>query len=321
MSQSVAIIHWVEGAGHAARALPIAKALEDRGIDVTLAGGGPGQKFVELNGFNPPEMPEINVSENIRNPEMSRFQVGKRFLTEDLPSMMRRYRKISKLFRHEHPDAVLTDDPCAVMAATRRRIPFYRLDHLIPNYFSGMTKATYSIYNRFCRWVGEDIIITSLWDIEGRDSYTSVGPLAQEGDASVDSFDVLLIPGSWSDCFDAIKEELSDRGYEVRMVGDDEWEPAPAMTPYTRAADCVICTGFSAIADTVVAGTPCLVYPFMPFQRALADQINSRDVPGVDTVQSVKEAVNRTESILNDNPTKPAYENGAKAVVDNICAE
>jgi UDP:flavonoid glycosyltransferase YjiC (YdhE family) len=51
-SPHVAVAHYPEGAGHATRMLAIADELAARGAQVTLAGGGAGQRFVELNGYD-----------------------------------------------------------------------------------------------------------------------------------------------------------------------------------------------------------------------------------------------------------------------------
>ncbi len=317
MPEKIAIIYWVEGAGHAARAIPVANELRDRGHDVLMAGNGPGQRFVELNGFESPELAEINFSDNIRDPDVGKIEFLREFFTGDIPSLFRRYRQIKQLLNQEEPDKLVTDDLFAALAAIRSDTELYRIDHVMPEYFTGITRLSSKVYNYLSLVFGEKIFITSLWDIDERDGYIGVGPLAQEGEGEVEEFDVLLIPGSWSDCFDELKEKLEDKGLDVRMVGDDDWETKPAMTPYTGAADCVICTGYSSIADSVVAGTPCVVYPFMPIQKSIAAAIDEHEPEGVKTVDSVEGAVEAAREFV-DSGIRVDYENGAPEFADRL---
>ncbi|MFB6175104.1 MAG: hypothetical protein ABEJ87_03935, partial [Candidatus Nanohalobium sp.] len=163
------------------------------------------------------------------------------------------------------------------------------------------------------------IIVTSLWkedpDPKG---ITRVGPLAQEGesDESIEEYDVLINPGTHGENFDKINEKLEEKGLDVRQVGDDKWETKPAMTPYTEKADVVICTGFSSIADTVVAGTPCIIYPFLPFQKALGDRVEEKGLEGITKATSVDEVVEKAEYFTNVASESPDYENGAPEFVD-----
>jgi hypothetical protein len=131
---------------------------------------------------------------------------------------------------------------------------------------------------------------------------------------------VLINPGTHGENFDEIRRQLEAKGYDVRTVGDDDWETKPTMTPYTAAADVVICTGFSSIADTVVAGTPCVIYPFLPFQKAIADRAERDDIEGVSKATSVAEVVESAERYC-DSTARPEYENGAPAFVDVVLDE
>jgi hypothetical protein len=106
-------------------------------------------------------------------------------------------------------------------------------------------------------------------------------------------------------------------GYDVRTVGDDEWETKPTMTPYTAAADVVVCTGFSSIADTVVAGTPCVIYPFLPFQKAIAERADSMGIEGISQATSVEGVIDTVVEYCGSE-VRPSYDNGASAFVDSV---
>ena len=317
MIEKVAIVYWCDGAGHAARSIPVAKEFRSRGIEVAIGGGGPGERFVELNGFDQPAFTSVTVEGN----------TPKAFLEHTLfdlaPSSVRRLREVTGWLREADPDVVITDDIFAGLAAAHLDLDFYRIDHLTTDLFGPVWGTPLAVYNQVSLQFAEGIIVTSLWpDDPAPEGTTRVGPLAQEGDPeeAVEPYNVLLNPGSHGENFATIRDRLNADGYDVRTVGDDDWETKPTMTPYTAAADVVVCTGFSSIADTVVAGTPCVIYPFLPFQQALAERAEAKHIAGISMATTVDRVIDRVESYVNSDIT-PDYENGAPAFVDTVLAD
>lgn len=321
MSQKIGIVHWCEGAGHAARNLAIASELESRGAEVVMAGGGPGKMFVEINDYEEPGLEVIEAIEKKTDPDVSLPTFIKEFMFKEVPSYFRRFRDVYNWLEEEDPDKVITDDFFAVLAASIQRREFYRVEHMTPEILPPHVEYPLRVYDWYTGTVGEEVFLTSVWDIDdSRKGITKVGPLAQEGEQEVEPFDVLLIPGTMSTGFDELKEELEKKGMDVRMVGDDDWELAPSMMPFTEAASCVVCTGFSSIADTVVPGTPCVVYPFFSIQERVADQIEQRNLQGLQKVESQDEVIEAVENYVGNEEEKnnPDCENGIKKVVDRV---
>ena len=315
MSEKVAIVYWCDGAGHAARSIPVAKEFEARGCEVAIGGGGQGEPFVDMNGFDQPDLTKVAVKGS------TPLSFLRHTLFDLIPSAGRRYRELDDWLAAEDPDVLVTDDIFAAIVAIRQGIPFYRIDDLTTELFGPVWGTPLSIYNRLSLRFGEGIVVSSLWaDQPDPPGITRVGPLAQEGDGEVAPYDVLLNPGTHGENFAAIREALEANGYDVRTVGDDEWETKPAMTPYTAAADVVVCTGYSSIADTVVAGTPCVIYPFLPFQKALADRAEELDIKGVSKATSVTEVLDQVEGYCRSEEA-PDYDNGAPAFVDAVLGE
>ena len=312
MSQKVAIVYWCDGAGHAARSIPVAKELESRGVEVAIGGGGQGEPFVDMNGFDQPDLTKVSVAGSTPRAFLEHT------LFDLIPSAVRRFRELYGWLSDENPDMLVTDDIFAAFAAILLDIDFYRIDHLTTDLFGPRWGVPLEIYNTTSLRFAEGIIVSSLWAEEpDPEGITRVGPLAQEGesDDEIEPYDVLLNPGTHGEDFDEIRRRLERMGYDVRTVGDDEWETKPAMTPYTAAADVVVCTGFSSIADTVVAGTPCVIYPFLPFQKALAERAEQLAIEGVSRAPSV-EAVLDAVSYYCNADEQPSYDNGASEFVD-----
>jgi hypothetical protein len=319
MTEKIGIVYWCEGAGHAARNLSIASEMESRGAEVLMAGGGPGKKFVELNGFEDPVPEPVTTIENKTDSEVSKTRFLAKVLFEEVPSYFKRFRDIYRWIGEEQPNKIVTDDFLAVIASLIKGVEFYRIEHMTPEIVPLYVELPLRVYDWLTLKFGENIFITSIWEIEDeREGIEEVGPLAQQGHKEVEPFDVLLIPGTMSEGFEDIREKLEDRGLHVRMVGDESWEMAPAMTPYTEAASCVICTGFSSIADTVVPGTPCVVFPFFSIQESIAQEIEERDLKGFECVNTKEEAVNSAEKFCKDSSETPDATNGAEAVVDRV---
>jgi len=316
--EKVAFVYWCDGAGHAARSIPVLKELESRGIDVSVAGGGPGKKFVQMNGFEHPDLEHVAVKGD------GVFSFLKHTIFDLIPSSVKRFKQVHGWLKDEDPDKVVTDDIFTAISCSIQGIEFYRIDHLTPGLFGPVWGILLKIYNSASLVFADQIIVTSLWkEAEDPKGITRVGPLAQEGesDDEIEEYDVLINPGTHGENFDKIKNQLEDKGLDVRQVGDDNWKTKPAMTPYTEKADVVICTGFSSIADTVVAGTPCIIYPFLPFQKALADRVEDENLKGLAKANSVDEVVEEAENFCNGSREAPDYDNGASEFVDVLLEE
>lgn len=324
VGKKTSIIHWCEGSGHATRSIPVAERLQKEGRDVKILGGGDGRKFVKLNGFEVPEdeeLTEVEFVPRIRDQDKNFLLKTASILTKVVPSSLKRFREIWGWLKKEDPEQILTDDPLAVLAASLQRREFYRLDHLRPEIFDGVGRIVYGMYLKLSLLQGEKIFFTSLLDHEDTEEVVYVDPLAQDGTGKVEGYDVLLIPGSYGKEFSEIRELLEEEGLEVKMVGDEDWEFVESMAPYAEAAECVICTGYSSIADSVVAGTPCVVYPFLYFQRLIADDIAEQNLKGLKAVKSVEEAVEEAEIFVEKAGQNPEYKNGADKVVSNLLKE
>lgn len=311
MVEKVAIVYWCDGAGHAARSIPVAQELESRGVEVTVAGGGQGKPFVEMNGYDHPDLTTVAVKGD------TPLSFLRHTLFDLVPSSVRRTRELNRWLKEEDPDLLVTDDIFAGIAAAAQGIEFYRIDHLTPGMLDLRWDVLLRMYDRTSLLFCEKIIVTTLWkEEEAPEGFELVGPLAQEGDEEVEEYDVLLNPGTHGENFEEIRRRLEKRGLEVKMVGSDDWEIKPSMTPHTEAANCVVCTGYSSIADTVVGGTPCVVYPFLPFQRSLAEKAERKGTEGVLKADTVDEVVETAEMCCNGEVQDPEYENGAEEFVD-----
>jgi UDP-N-acetylglucosamine:LPS N-acetylglucosamine transferase len=315
MTDNVGFVYWCDGAGHAARCIPVLKELESRDIEVSVAGGGPGKKFVEMNGYEHPDLTHVAVKGS------TPLSFLKHTFGNIIPNIFRRTKELNRWMKEEDPDKVVTDDLFAMFVAIRHGKEFHRIDHLTPSLFGPVWGIPLKIYNKTALLFGEQIIVTSLWKEEkDPEGYTRVDPLAQEGesDDEIEEYDVLINPGTHGENFDKIKQKLEEKGFDVRQVGDDDWETKPSMTPYTEKADVVICTGFSSIADTVVAGTSCIIYPFLPFQKAIAEKVEEKNLKGISKATTVDEVVEKVQYHTSGSGESPEYDNGAEGFVDAV---
>lgn len=312
MSEKIALVYWPDTTGHAARSVPIAQEIERRGHELVIGGGGFGQKFLELNGFEPKDMENFEVF-----PDSGSLILHT--LSDTFPSWAKRFGSLISWLREEEPDKVVTDDIFCLIGATLLGIDYYRIENWEPEMFDFPISSLYKVYDKFTITFGDKIVLTSLWpEEEAGKGRERVGPLAQEGEEDVEPYDVLLMPGSFGEEFGRIREKLEQKGFQTEMVGADDWELKASMTPYTEAADCILCTGFSSIADSVVGGTHCIVYPHLFLQKGIARGISNRDLNGIETVYSSEEAYNSLLNCLENSCEEPDYENGAKAFVDVV---
>lgn len=182
MDRTVAVAYYPEGAGHATRMLAVAKALEARGVDVALAGGGPGARYVEHNGyeqFAPTPVDFVTDYQGRAIPadgndgdgravdatvtadgwtapvdgELGHFggrRVGvaegtgsiARVLAHSLPRSAKRVRDYVGWLRDLDPAAIVTDDMFASMAAPLAKTPLYVLTHNASSYYDAVIEQT-----------------------------------------------------------------------------------------------------------------------------------------------------------------------------------
>src|SRR6056297_2007363 len=191
MSTKVAIVYWCDGAGHAARSIPVAKELESRGVEVAIGGGGQGEPFVDMNGFDQPDLTKVSVAGSTPRAFLEHT------LFDLIPSSVRRFRELYGWLGDEDPDVLVTDDIFAAFVAILQGIDFYRIDHLTTDLFDLRWGIPLEIYNRTSLQFAEGILVTSLWaDEPDPEGIIRVDPLAQEGDDEVEPYDVLLNPGT-----------------------------------------------------------------------------------------------------------------------------
>lgn len=317
MDGPIALAHGPEGAGNATRVMAVAEELRRAGVEVALAGGGSAAQYVELNGFEefaPTGLDFIRM----REVEGTSLLAA---LRHAAPRMRRRARQFGQWLSGIDPDVLLTDDPAAAVPATIRNIPWYRLDHSsVRCYSDWFARVVYRGFNRASLRLAETFFYTTVFSdpYPGEPNLRAVGPIAHEPQTteSVESFDVLLVPSTYAAGYGELADRLRAEGYSVRLVGGPDWEPVPAILPYFEAAQIAVTSGFSATSEALVAGTPCINWPFLDCQRGIAREIDEQGIDGIQvghSLESVLEAV-------ADPPATPDFENGAPVVAEQLRA-
>jgi hypothetical protein len=325
---AIAVAYYPEGAGHATRMLAIAEALSDAGASVEMAGGGAGSRFVELNGYDEFEPTDVDFIESYQGGTIREVLAG------SVPASADRVADYVGWLRDTEPDALVTDDMFAAIAAARLDVPLYALKHDVPGLYrdriertgarfhTGLQLATTRAFFYPAVWPPSDL------DPEGA---TRVPPVALAGDGEPGARandgearaggddgpdvagDVLVVPSHYSD-LGRVADHLDRQGYDVCHVGNDDWEPVPSLLPHVRAADVVVCSGYSTVMDAAVAGTPCVVHPATDEQEAVADWIDRFDVAGFAVAP---EPLDVLEAVASQ-PTAPDFENGADVVAERV---
>ncbi|GAA0308861.1 glycosyltransferase [Halarchaeum salinum] len=307
----IAVAHYPEGAGHATRMLAVARELEARGATVSLAGGGPGKRFVDLLGYDEYVPTPVDY---VGDYQGSGGLVET--LTGSVPASARRVHDLYRWLQRESPDRLVTDDMFAAMAAPLAGVPCYVTTHNAPGFYDdAVERAGAAALTSYQRGVARDFYYPTVWprSSDDPDGVTRVPPLALDVDATVvGDPDVVVVPSTYSTALDESVARLRDDGRDVTLVGGDDWEPVASMLPTLRAADLVLCPGYSTVMEAAVAGTPCLIYPFTSEQRGVA-RLASR-ATGFRTVTSPDEV----ERAARDPPDPPVYENGAGRVAAGV---
>lgn len=311
---SVAVIRYPEGAGHATRMLAIANALEARGADVSFGGGGAGTEFVELNGYDSIEPTTVDFIDTYQDGSLWQS------IRHSVPDSLGRIADCQAWLASAEPDAVVTDDMFAAMAASRCDIPLYVLKHDMPGlYHNPLDRGGAQFHTLFQLSAAREFfypVVCPESDVDP-DRATRIPPVALDGDPAVrDGADIVVVPSHYSS-LNRVATHLRRQGYDVLNVADDDWEAVPSLLPYIRGADCVVCSGYSTIMDAAVAGTPCIIHPATDEQDAVADWIQRFDVTGFTVAPEpldVLDAVARP-------PRPPEFRNGADVIARRILAD
>ncbi|USZ67536.1 hypothetical protein NGM10_12455 [Halorussus salilacus] len=316
MDRPVAVAHYPEGAGHATRMLAVAQALEDAGATVALAGGGPGTRFVERNGYEVFRAAPVDYIGDYQ-----RGSVG-RVLTRSLPNSGKRVFDLARWLRREDPAALVTDDMFAAMAASLTGTPFHVVTHNAASYYDAAVEQAFTwLVNRYQLAAAESFLFPSVWPPDRGDppGVTRVPPIALDCDDAPppDDVGVLVVPSVYSTNFDALARTLRSEGHRVTLVGDSDWTAVPALLPWVRAADAVVCSGYSTVMEAAVAGTPCVVYPFTDEQHGVTRVLERRGVRGF----QVEHSIAHVARAVGHPPRSPSHENGVERVADRVLAE
>lgn len=317
MDSTVAVAHYPEGAGHATRMLAIAQALEDAGATVILAGGGPGSRFVEGNGYDVFRATPVDY--------IGDYQQGSvgRVLTRSLPNSAKRVADLVRWLRRGDPAALVTDDMFGAMAASLTGVPLYVVTHNAAALYDAAVEQAFTwLLNRYQSSVAESFLYPAVWPPDEGDppGVVRVPPIAldaAERPGPDRDVGVLVVPSVYSTEFDALTETLRTEGHRVTLVGDDDWDDVPALLPWIRTADTVVCSGYSTVMEAAVAGTPCVVYPFTDEQHGFTRVIERRGVRGF----QVEHSIPHVARAVRHPPQSPEFENGVGRVADHVIGE
>ncbi|WP_227353763.1 glycosyltransferase [Haladaptatus salinisoli] len=313
MSRTVAIAHYPEGAGHATRMLAVAQALEGPEIDIVIAGGGPGSQFIEYNGYEVYRPATVDY--------IGDYQGGSLFdvVTRSVPNSAKRVFDLARWLRRKDPDALVTDDMFAAMAAQCTGTPLYVLTHNAATYYDAAVEQGFTwLLNRYQLSVARAFLFPAVWPPDRGDppGVVHIPPVALEpnGETAPDDVGVLVVPSTYSTNFAELARALRNEGHAVTLVGGDDWECASSLLPWIRAADAVVCSGYSTVMEAAVAGTPCIVYPFTDEQHGVSRVIERRGLRGF----QVEHSIPHVARAVRHPPNPPSYENGAKRAAEVV---
>jgi len=305
----IAVAHYCEGAGHATRMLAVAEELRAASFEVVLAGGGPGTKFVELNGYE--------VFEPLAVDFIGDYQHGAGLLDvlrHSGPAIVERVKQYRGWLSEEGPELLVTDDISAAMAAALSSQRYVYVCHDPSEFYSNtVERAGAWIRNRIARSTAEQFLIPKVWQggpmIPGT---TAIPPLAPRLNGHVESVDVLVVPSTFTVDTERLKDSLEDRGRDATVVGGSDWEPEASLQPYIAGAQLVVCSGYSTVMESAVAGTPCVILPETSEQRGVAAAVTERTgFYAADSVEGVVDVLDTVEA-------PASRENGARAVANAV---
>jgi hypothetical protein len=311
---SIAVIHYPEGVGHATRMVAIANALKTRGADVAVGGGGAGTEFAALNGYDVIEPTPVDFIDTYQDGSL--WQT----LRHSVPASLGRIADCQAWLTRTEPEAVITDDMFAAIAATRCDVPLYVLKHDMPALYGDPLERTGAgVHTLFQLSAAREFFYPVVWpgSEADPDRATRVPPVALEGTSAVQTAaDVVVVPSHYSS-LQQVTTHLRRQGYDVVNVAEDDWEAVPSLLPYIREANCVVCSGYSTIMDAAVAGTPCVIHPATDEQAAVADWIQQFDVPGFTVAPAPIDVLDAVAA----PPDAPAFPNGATVIARRVLAD
>jgi len=308
-ASTVAVGHYCEGAGHATRMLAVAERLADAGCEFEIAGGGPGERFVEANGYEEHPLPTVDFIGGYQGD-------GGGVVLEGVPNLLARVRAYVRWLRDLEPDVFLTDDITGCFAASLARQPYVYVSHDPTAFYETVPeRASAWIRNRVPGITAEAFLFPKVWegppDIEAAVPVGPIAPAAPDDDA-LPEVDVLVVPSAFSVDESELADELAKLGRAATLVGGEDWELQPSLQPYVRAADLVVCSGYSTVMESAVAGTPCVVLPETSEQRGVAAALSR--TPGFGVAQSIDDVLGHLGTL--ERPE--ARENGAATIADVV---
>ena len=239
-----------------------------------------------------------------------------RVLTRSLPHSAERVYDYAGWLRDLRPDAIVTDDMFAAIAAPLTDTPLFVLTHNASSYYDAVIERIFTwLLNRYQLRAAGAFLYPAIWPHDPGDplGVTRVPPVALEPtgvERAAEDVGVLLVPSTYSTGFDELAGALRAHGRTVTLVGDGEWECVSAMLPYVRAADTVVCSGYSTVMEAAVGGTPCVIWPFTDEQHGFTRVIERTGVPGFQVEHSIPHVLRA----VRQPPEAPRYENGATRV-------
>lgn len=299
----VAVAHYCEGAGHATRMLAVTEALEAAGYTVTLAGGGPGTRFVEANGYEEFEPTTVDfVGDYQRAGGLGAV------LRHSAPALVSRVREYRGWLTGTAPALLVTDDITAAIAAATVDQRFLYLSHDPHGFYAGSVERVGArVRNALARTAAERFLVPKVWrggpTIPGATTIPPLAPRAADGGdatataaAEVD-VDVLVVPSAFSVDPDRLRRALEARGRSVTLVGGEDWTTKRSLQPYVAGADLVVCSGYSTVMEAAVAGTPCVIVPETSEQRGVGRAVaGRRGFYATESVEGVLALLGRTEA-------------------------
>jgi len=294
--------------------LAIANELEAEGADVSFGGGGAGAEFVALNGYDAVEPTTVDFIDTYQDGSL--WQSAR----HSVPASLGRIADCQAWLVSMEPNAVVTDDMFAAMAAARCDIPLYVLKHDMPGlYHNPLERGGAQFHTLFQLSAAREFFYPVVWPESSADPgrATRIPPVALDGEPAVrDEADIVVVPNHYSS-LDRVADHLRRQGYDVLNVADDDWEAVPSLLPYIRGADCVVCSGYSTIMDAAVAGTPCVVHPATDEQDAVAEWIQRFDVTGFTIAP---EPIDVLDAVATP-PDDPDFRNGAAVIARRVLAD
>ena len=314
-SGTIAVGHYCEGAGHATRMLAVAEAIADRGYEFEIAGGGPGEPFVEANGYTERPLPQVDFVGGYQSDNDSHV------VFDGVPNLVRRVRAYVDWLDEIEPPVFLTDDICGCLAASLARQRYVYVSHDPAAFYDSAAERTSAwIRNRIPALTAETFCFPKAWVGEPWiDTATPVGPIAPADDTPEDELpdvDVLVVPSAFSVDEHELAEALAAEGRSTTIVGGEDWTLQPSLQPYIRAADLVVCSGYSTVMECAVAGTACVVMPATTEQRGVAAAMASTQ--GFGTAETIEGVVDLLGALDAPEPQANGAEDIADAVVEAI---